>query len=155
MSARVRALQEIERLYGLIETMHTVELREAAARLQEAEEAIAVESGLVREARVEAWSALAEGDREGWAVADAQLHCSGHRQENLQGLRQERQAATEEARSVFLASRMQHEQMKAVVDAATERQRAEEERRSQSAADDRFLSRLRWSAPSRLGQRLA
>jgi hypothetical protein len=51
----------------------------------------------------------------------------------------------EEARKQYLASRMQSEQMRYVVDNAAAQAEVEAGRKVQAALDDRFLARRRWS----------
>jgi type II secretory pathway component HofQ len=145
MSTRSAALKKIERLYGLIENMHAAALQEAATLMHEAEAAIVVQQGVLREARTEAHAAMARGDREDYAVAEAQLSVGGRRQQRLEVLRQAREVATEAARVEYGASRVRRGQIKTVADLAFEAERLTAERRAQTIADDRFLSRLRWS----------
>lgn len=145
MASRISALKRIEGLYGLIETMHAATLEQAAALMHEAEAAIAAQSRLKRDAHGDARAALASGDREQWAVAELQRGHSERLQGKLESIRIERERTTAEAREVYTASRIQRGQIKTVVDKQLAERQRDDERRAQSAADDRFLSRLRWN----------
>lgn len=146
MASRTSSLKRIEGLYGLVESMHAVALEQAVAQVHEAERAIATQTRLKQTARTEAQLALTTGDRERWAVAEIQRGHSEQVQQNLEPILQERERLTAQARAVYTASRIQRGQIKTVVDKGLAAERLDEERRAQSAADDRFLSRLRWNS---------
>ncbi len=145
MPSRTSSLKRIEGLYGLIESMHAVALEQAVARVHEAENAIANQTRLKQTARTDAQFALTTGDRERWAVAEIQRGHSEQVQQSLEPILEDRKRLTAEARAVYMASRVQRGQIKTVVDRGLAAERLEEERRAQSVADDRFLSRLRWN----------
>ena len=143
MPSRASSLKRIEGLYGLIESMHAVALEQAAALMHEAEAAIVNQRLLQKNARSDAQRALTTGDRERWAVAEIQRGHSEQVQQSLEPILRERARLTAEARTVYVASRIQRGQIKTVVDQGLAAERLDEERRAQNAADDRFLSRLR------------
>ena len=145
MASRIASLKRIEGLYGLIESMHEAALEQAAARVHEAEAAIVNQMRLKESARVDAQRALATGDRERWAVAEIQRGHSEQVRQSLEPILQERERLTTEARAIYTASRIQRGQIKTVVDKSVAAERLDEERRAQSTADDRFLSRLRFN----------
>ncbi len=145
MASRTSSLKRIEGLYGLIETMHGVALEHAVARVREAENAIAAQTRLKQSAHGDAQAALSTGDRERWAVAEIQRGHSEQVQQSLEPVLRERERLTAEARAIYVASRIRRGQIKTVVDRDLAAERLDEERRAQSAADDRFLSRLRWN----------
>ncbi len=143
---RIAALKRIAKLYGAVETMHSVELSRKTSSLNEAETAIKGELAAVRAANVAGRAALTAGDREEWMLTDAEGEMAGWRRGQLEGLRVEREAAREVARTVYMDSRVRTEQMKSVVANMREAVEVEDGRRSQAAADDRYLTRLRWRA---------
>lgn len=145
MATRLSALKRIEGLYSLIETMHAATLEQAAGLMHEAERAIAMQSQLKYSAHLDAQAALRSGDSEGWAVSELQRQHSDLCQQRLEPIREERERLTAAARAIYTASRIQRGQIKTVVDKNIASERLDHDRRAQSAADDRFLSRLRWN----------
>jgi hypothetical protein len=73
--------------------------------------------------------------------------------ERLEKIRLEREALQEVAKEQHTASRLKSEQMKRVVEGLTTQVGIEEERRVQAAADDRYLSRRRWTDIARHADR--
>lgn len=145
MHARLAALKRLMSLYGEIEEMHSSGLRRAMMAVQEVEQAIGVEQKNARASSSGGRDALIAGDPLGFAVARRQREIAEWRQERLQEVRLEREMLKNEARKQYLASRMQSEQMRYVVDNATAQAEVEEGRKTQAALDDRFLARRRWS----------
>ena len=142
---RSTSLKRIERLYGLVENMHAVRLQEAAAKVREAENAIAAQQAAMLGARMDARTAMAEGNREEYAVADVQRVVGGQRQDQLETIRLAREEAVEAARVIHDASRVERGQIKTVLDAAAAAERLVAGRQAQAWSDDRFLSRLSWN----------
>jgi hypothetical protein len=113
--------------------------------VQEAEQAIGAEEEQARSSSFRSRDALVAGDSLGLAAARTQREIAEWRQERLQQLRLEREMLKDEARKQYLASRMQSEQMRYVVDNASAQAEIEAGRKTQAALDDRFLARRRWS----------
>lgn len=145
MHVRLAALKRLMSLYGNIEEMHSTALERAMLAVQEAEQAIGVEVEQVRSSSSHGRDALVAGDPLGVALARTQREIAEWRQQRLQEIRLERQMLKDEARKQYLASRMQSEQMKYVVDNVTAQAEVEAGRKMQAALDDRFLARRRWS----------
>ena len=143
---RIAALKRIAKLYGAVETMHSVELSRATSALNEAETAVRAEQAAGVAANLAGRAALTTGDREEWMLTDAEREMAGWRRGLLEGLRVERDAVREAARKQFLDSRVQTEQMKSVVTRMKEQVEIEQGRRMQASSDDRYLTRLRWRA---------
>ena len=145
MHARLAGLKRLMSLYGDIEEMHSSGLQRAMMAVQEAEQAIGAEEGRARASSSHSRDALAAGDFLGLAAARTQREIAEWRQERLQQLRLEREMLKDEVRKQYLASRMQSEQMKYVVDHAAVQAEIAAGRKTQAAMDDRFLARRRWS----------
>lgn len=132
-------------LYGGIEEMHSIGLQRTIAAVQEVEQAIDVQQETVHVSKVQSRDALIVGDRMEFATARAQREIAEWKQERLQQIRLEREMLKDEARKQYIASRLQSEQMKHVVNSAEAQAEAEAGRRAQTGLDDRFLARRRWS----------
>jgi hypothetical protein len=145
MHARLAGLKRLMSLYGDIEEMHSSGLQRALMAVHEAEQAIGAEEEMARSSSSRGRDALVAGDSLGLAVARTQREIAEWRQQRLQDLRLEREMLKDEARKQYLASRMQSEQMKYVVDTAAAQAEVEAGRKTQAALDDRFLARRRWS----------
>ncbi len=74
---------------------------------------------------------------------------AGQRKKLLEPILEEREEKSEEARARHLASRLWSERVKSLVEGATALIVAEEERRAQAVADDRFLARRAWKQRNR------
>ncbi len=145
MHARLAELKRLMSLYGDIEEMHSSGLQRATMAVQEAEQAIGDEEERARTSSSHGRDALVAGDPLGLAAARTQREIAEWRQERLRDLRLEREMLKDEARRQYLASRMQREQMRYVVDNAATLAEVEAGRKMQAALDDRFLARRRWS----------
>lgn len=132
-------------LYGDVEEMHSIELRRTAGSVREAERAIGLQEKVVRSADLKARIALAGGDRVDWTIARTQRDIAEWKQQRLQEVRLEREILKNEATKQYLASRLQSEQMRHVVNGAAAQEAVETGRRTQAAIDDRFLARRRWT----------
>ncbi len=150
----MKSLRRIAKVYGLVERMHSLELRVAADALNDVLCATAVAAATRYQQASSAREALVLGRREEWAVAEVTRTVEEIRMTRLAELRTQREAKVAEAAVVHRASRLQMEQMERVV----ERKRAvaaiDEGRKTQAMADDRFASRAAWSrnTPARDGE---
>jgi hypothetical protein len=88
--------------------------------------------------------ALLTDDRAGWSLAVVHEEIAGQRKKLLEPILEECEEKGEEARARHLASRLWSERMKSLVEGTSARIVAEEERRTQAVADDRFLARRAW-----------
>jgi|SRR6185437_5376384 len=145
MHPRLATLKRLMSLYGEIEEMRSSGLRHAMAAVHEVDQAIGAEQKRARASNAGGRDALIAGDPLGLAAARTQREIAEWRQERLQEVRLEREMLKEEARKQYLASRMQSEQMRYVVDNAAAQAEVEAGRKVQAALDDRFLARRRWS----------
>jgi hypothetical protein len=132
-------------LYGGIEEMHSADLDRAMMAVREADQAIGAEEESARASSSRGRDALMVGDTLGLAVARTQRELAEWRQERLQEVRLQREMLKDEAHRHYVASRLQSEQMKYVVDSAEAAMEVEMARKTQAALDDRFLARRRWS----------
>jgi hypothetical protein len=113
--------------------------------IREVEQAIDVQQEALRSSSVDGRRALINGDRMDWTTARMQREIAEWKQERLQQVRLKREKLNDEARTQYLASRLQSEQMKHVVDGAATQIENEARRRMQGTVDDRFLARRRWT----------
>jgi hypothetical protein len=145
MRQRLEMLRRLVGLYAVVEEMHSAELQRKTAAVREAELALVVEQDVAKSARIDGRGALAMGDRAGWMISEVQQKTAGGRLQLLELARQEREQSNDTAKQQYMASRLKREQVKGVLDEIAARIEIEDERRTQSASDDRFLARLRWS----------
>lgn len=145
MHSRLVALKRLMSLYVGIEEIHSVALQRAIAAVREAERAIDVEEGQAQVSSARSRDALIAGDALGVAAARMQREIAEWRQERLREIRLEREMLKDEARKQYIATRLQSEQMKYVVDNTATQMEVEAGRKMQTALDDRFLARRRWS----------
>jgi hypothetical protein len=141
---RLKRLKRLAALYGVVERMHSIELQMTTAAVREAEQAIEEQQVVMRSAGFDQRDALMNEDRLGWLLAERQREIAGWRRERLERICVEREALSAAAQEQYSASRLKSEQMKGVVDGVAARVQVEEGRRTQGAADDRFLSRRSW-----------
>ena len=144
MKSRTSALKKINVLYGLLEEMHSGVFRQTVALVNEAEQAIAGQAAQTHAAAIVARAALLDGDRQQWVLSSVQRGLSGERRRQLETVRAERVLNTDRARDEYQASRVKSKQIKSVVEQSQQTEEVLAGRRTQAAADDRFLSRLRW-----------
>ena len=152
---KIGALKRIVKLYGAVEQMHSVALRQASAAVTVVDHALATEEAMTVAARASGREALGSGDRGEWMFSEAQREMAGWRREKLTEVRETRLVVREEARVEFVGSRLKTEQMKQVVSGLIEKAKVDEGRRVQAAADDRFLARQRWLAGREDGGRVS
>jgi hypothetical protein len=132
-------------LYEGIEEMHSIGLKRTMSAVREVENAIDLQQEIVSSSNSRGRDALIAGGRMEWAVSRTQQEIAEWKQERLQQVRLEREKLNDEARRQYIASRLQSEQMKHVVDGAATQMEIEAGRRMQGALDDRFLARRRWT----------
>ncbi|WP_263385398.1 hypothetical protein [Granulicella arctica] len=144
MKSRTSVLKRINILYGLVEEIHSGVFRQTVALVNEADQAITLQAGQAHAAGALGRASLREGDHQEWVFSKAQRELSEARQQQLKTVREARVVNTEKARDEYRASRIKSEQMKTIVEQSQQAEDLIAGRRTQAAADDRFLSRLRW-----------
>jgi hypothetical protein len=145
MRQRLEMLRRLVSLYAVVEEMHSSELQRMTAAVRETEHAIVMEQDVAKSAWIDGRGALAMGDRVGWLISEVQQKTAGGQRQRLEQVLQEREQLNDTAKQQYMASRLRREQVKGVLDEIAARIEIEDERRTQSASDDRFLARLRWS----------
>jgi hypothetical protein len=145
MLPRLQTLKRLVTLYGIVEEMYSLELRQMTAAVHEAQQAIGVQQQVVRSARSDGREALMADDRVGWEIAQTQQDSAGWKRRRLEQIRSEREVLNDAAREQYVASRLKSEQMRRLADGVALREEIEGGRRLQAASDDRFLARRRWS----------
>jgi hypothetical protein len=143
--SRLDALKRLMSLYGDVEEMHSMELQRTTASVREAEQAIDVQQGIMRSSGLDARKALISGNLVDWTMARTQREIAEWKQQRLQQVRIEREMLNDEATKQYLASHLQSEQMKHLVDGIAAQAEIMTGRRTQAALDDRFLARRRWT----------
>jgi hypothetical protein len=141
MSGRAERLGRLLAIRRVSEDLDRSALGLALASVAEVEMEMGAQENALTEARVMARAALGAGDRSEWLLADAQGEVAGWNRSKLKVLLVGRAEVAGAARAKFLESRLEHEQVKKLVEAAEQAARLDESRRSQAAADDWFLSR--------------
>ncbi|HEY6413158.1 MAG TPA: hypothetical protein VIX42_05695 [Edaphobacter sp.] len=144
MQPRLNRLKRMAALYGVVERMHSTELRRATSILREAELAIEGQRAIVRAVEFDGREALISGDRMDWSFAETQREIAAERGARLEQIRLSRETLSAAARERYTASRVKSEQMNRVVERDTWRVEMEEGRRVQIMTDERFLSRKLW-----------
>ena len=143
MAAR-KGVARLASLYGMTERVRSVELRVAAGAVEAVACSVAI-AATVRERQItEARTAMANGRREEWQVAETTRGVVEAGIVRLAKLRVEREAVLEDAVQRHRISRLNMEQMDRVVDRARAQETLQESRRSQAESDDRFASRRAW-----------
>jgi hypothetical protein len=144
MHARLAMLRRLMVLYGGIEEIHSLRLQQTMVAVVETEKAIDVQQKALHSCSSHSRDALITGDRMQWASARTQRELAEWKHERLEQIRIEREKLNDVARKQYIASRLQHEQMKHVVGDVETAMETEAERRMQGLLDDRFLARRRW-----------
>ncbi len=78
-------------------------------------------------------------------MAETTKEAAGLRHRGLEQICKEREEMNKAAREQYVASRLKREQMKRIFEEIVARKEIEEGRRMQTASDDRFLARRRWT----------
>lgn len=138
------SFERLARVYSVVERMRSVELRAAAAAVAEVTRAASFESAMTIEQRVLGHLALSAADRVEWSLAQAQQQAGEVRSARLNAMVPDLNGVHEEAQAAYRASRLQSEQMARAHARLMASLQAEADRRAQSVADDRFLSRRAW-----------
>ncbi len=141
MSLRAQRLQRLLAIRKLSEDLDRRALKQAFASLAQVGAGLQRQQTALAESKLAGRAALASGDRGEWLMADAQGEVSGWNLGRLRTLLSARVSYASEATQKFLESRREHEMVKQVIDDAHRVARNEEERNTQSATDDWFLSR--------------
>ena len=141
MSGRAERLERLLAIRRLSENLDRRTLEVALASVAEVEAGLARQEAALAESRVTGRTALSNGERGEWLMADAQGEVAGWNRVRLRGLLRVRSDEAAAAMQRFLESRREHEQVKQLVENARQVAYEEEGRRAQAAADDWFLSR--------------
>ena len=141
MSGSGRRLDRLLAIRRLSEELDRNALAMVLASVHEAESAIAEQEAMQAEAKQVGRRALTTGDRSEWLMADAQNEVAGWNRKRLETLREERAKAVPPAMEKFMESRLEHEQVKKLIENARQVAEIEGGRRAQAASDDWFLSR--------------
>jgi hypothetical protein len=131
-------------LYEAVEEAKRMELQINVHALRRAEDAIALQAGMVSVARLASRAALLEGDRMECVLAETHAEIVSWNGDRLQEIHTERGAQRDIAEEQYRQSRMESEQIKQLRDGKVLEVAVEEGRRTQAIADDRFLARRRW-----------
>jgi len=151
MTSRTKSLRRIARLYGVVEEMHSVTLRQATATVNEAEGAIRMERNAGALAAEAGRTALSAGEREEWLLSHAEGEISLMRAKLFEEMKERYVVVEQAAREEFLASRIKTEQMKQIVEQRVKQTALEEGRRIQATSDDRYAARRNWLTSRRSG----
>jgi hypothetical protein len=143
---RLKGLKRLGRIYELIEEIHSVEARIAAADAGQAEKAIDVETSRLQDAWIGEREAVQGADALARSAMAAKEDVARRKRLALEPVLKQRTEIREAARSRHMASRLWSERIQCLIDAEAARFAVEEERRSQMASDDRFLARRRGKA---------
>jgi hypothetical protein len=141
---RLTGLKRLGAVYGLIEEIHSIEARVAAAKAGIAERAAQAETHTLRDAWMEERRAMQGEDSLGRLAMAAREDVARRKRRALEPVIEKRTEIHTAARERHMASRLWSERMQSLVDAEAARIAAEKERRSQAVADDRFLAQ-RWN----------
>ncbi len=145
MQSRLKTLLRMKNLFAVVEESHSTELRRATAAVFEAQQMIAAEQQGMRVIEFDGRDAMFAGDGGGRVLAEVRHEIALLRHEALDRIREEREQLSEAAKKQHAASRLKKEQMGRVFDVLAAQVEIEEGRRVQSASDDRFLARRRWT----------
>jgi hypothetical protein len=146
MSSRLKGLNRLAALYGIVEQMQAVQLDRAAAELREAEGKVAEQVRWTETASQLARDALHQGDRPEWLMSESEREFAVWNGVRLETLRARREELKELTAELYRKSLLDRDQIDTVLQHALSAREAEIIRREQAAADDRHISRLRWLA---------
>ena len=141
MSGRPERLRRLLAIRRLNEDLGRRGLQLALASVAEVNAALARQKMAQLESNLAARAALNAGDRGEWLLADAQIEVAGWNRGRLNTLLQARASEVPPATAKFLETRLEHEQVKQLVEGGQRAAQTEEDRRAQAAADDWFLSK--------------
>ena len=137
-------LRRLAKLYGMVERVQLAELQVATRDYEEAEQARRAEVEVAGAQGSAAREALVVGDAAGWKVNEALGAAAVARAGRLLLLGMERAEVREQAAVVYRESRVRAEQMQRMAERARVQAEAEDGRRLQASADDRYGSRKGW-----------
>ena len=140
---RLMALRRLGAVYELIEEIHSIEARMAAADVGEAETAIRAETNTLHLAWREEREAMQGQDSLGRSAMAAREEVAIRKTRQLEPILTKRREIGEAAKARHMASRLWSERMKSLIDGEAGKIAALEQRRLQAASDDRFLAQRR------------
>jgi hypothetical protein len=143
---RLKGLKRLGRIYELIEEIHSVEARIAAADAGQAEKAIEVETIKLQDAWIGEREAVQGADALGRSAMVAREDVARRKRLALEPVLKQRTEIHEAAKSRHITSKLWSERIQCLIDAEAASFAAEEERRLQMASDDRFLARRQGKA---------
>jgi hypothetical protein len=141
VSGRAKRLQRLAAIRMMTEELDLSALKVALTAVAEVESALTEQDNSVFESKANARIALLDGDRGEWMMADAQREVARWNCVKLERFLAVRKDTAGAAMAKFLESRCEHEQVKQLVEDARQAAQVEDARRSQTAADDWFLSK--------------
>ncbi len=137
-------MTRLGRLYARVEQMRSLERRIAAQAVDETIAATTIHTAVHRHAEADSRASFVTGDREQWAIAQAERSSTARRLEHLAHHRKEREATLSYASDAHRESRLMMERVEVIIAKSEAKLALEEGRREQSMADDRFASRAAW-----------
>jgi hypothetical protein len=140
---RLMTLRRLGAVYGLIEEIHSIEARMAAAEVDEVETAIHTEANKLQAAWIREQDAIRLEDNLGRFAITAREEVATRKRAMLEPLLKKRRKVSEVAQTKHMASRLWSERMQSLIKNEAEHVTTVQERRAQAASDDRFLAR-RW-----------
>jgi hypothetical protein len=140
---RLMTLRRLGAVYGLIEEIHSIEARMAAAEVGEVETALHMEANILQMAWIKERESIRLEDNLGRLAMTAREEMAIRKRGRLKPLLESRKETRELAQTRHIASRLWSERMQSLIDYEAERVTAMQERRAQAASDDRFLAQ-RW-----------
>ncbi|QNI35269.1 hypothetical protein [Edaphobacter albus] len=140
---RLEILQRLGTVYKLMEEIHSVEARRAAAELGQVAVTLSAEERLVGAARTGGRDAVRDEDRLRRIATTAQSQMANLRKYQLEPIFDRRHEANEQAGRRYQESRLWNERMKNLIAREMERSAKSEGRREQAASDDRSLASSR------------
>ena len=145
MCERVKTMRRVLRVHELIEEMREAELLRIVAEVREAQRAIESQRAIAQLSSMEWRSALAGGDELTASVSAARQKSAHGREARLIPLLRDRERRSDESRERHIDSRQWTEKVNRLTERIEEELEAAEEKRLQREADERYLSRRRWT----------
>lgn len=141
MSGSGLRLQRLLAIRRLSADLDRRALQVALGAVNEVETALRRQDRIRAEATLAGRAALVAGDRSEWLLEDARQEVAGLNRAGLDRMLAERAALVAPATERFAESRLEHEQVKQLVENARQAAQVDADRRSQAATDDWYLSR--------------
>lgn len=139
---RLLSLKRLGTVYGLMEEMHSLQVRMAAAEVGEVETVIRNEHNTLHTAGAGEREAISSEDLLGRLAMAAREEVALRKSRQLSPILDRRREVREQAQVQYSDSRLWSERMKTLIEAEMERGAAAAERKLQAASDDRFLAQL-------------